>query len=79
MVKNLPEPDRFAIPPPDGGPLLPFYRDVFEAVFVLLHPFLRPKGIRRERLLEDPEVGRNQIRRACEPVPWAEVQQLGNF
>lgn len=79
MVKNLPEPDRFAISPPDGGPLLPFYRDVFEAVFVLLHPFLRPKGIMRERLLEDPEVGRNQIRRACEPVPWAEVQQLGNF
>lgn len=77
--KVLPEPDRFAIPPPGGGPLLPFYRGVFEAVFVLLHPFLRPTGMSPERFLEGPDVDRDDICRTCEAVSWAQVQQLGGF
>lgn len=77
--KVLPEPDRFAIPPPDGGPLLPFYRGVLGAVFVLLHPFLRPTGMSPERFLEGPDVDREDICRTCEAVSCAQVQQLGGF
>lgn len=78
-IRISPEPDRFAVSPPGDGPLLSFYRDVFEAVFVLLHPFLRPTGITLERFLGDPDVDRDHICRTCEAVSWAQVQQLGSF
>lgn len=78
-VRICPEPDRFAIPPSDGRPLLPFYRDVFEAVFVLLHPFLRPTGTPLERFLDGPDDDREHVCRICEAVSWAQVQQLGGF
>lgn len=78
-VRVSPEPDRFAVPPSDRRPLLPFYRDVFEAVFLLLHPFLHPTGTSPERFLEGQDVDREHICRTCEAVSWAQVQQLGGF
>ncbi len=58
---------------------MPFYQGAFEAVYVLLHPFIRPLATSAEHFRNDDSIDRATILRTCEPVTWAEVQRLTGF
>jgi hypothetical protein len=68
----LPDPDKFAVCPPDGA-IPPFYEGVFEAAYVLLNPFLRPRSPSVEIL---GDTSADEVCRNCDPVQWSEVQRL---
>jgi hypothetical protein len=68
----LPEPDKFAVCPLDGA-ILPFYEGVFEAAFVLLNPFVRPKS---SAVDIQADISAQDLCSTCDPVPWSEVQRL---
>ncbi len=68
----LPDPDKFAVCPSDGA-ILPFYDGVFEAAYVLLNPFLRPRSPSFEILAD---TSAEEVCRNCEAVRWSEVQRL---
>lgn len=71
----LPAPDLFAVCPLDG-PILPFYEGVFEAAYVLLNPFLRPRS---PSVVFSEIATAEELCRTCDPVPWSEVQRLLGF
>ena len=74
-TRVLPEPDRFATCP-DDGKILEYYRGVFEAVFVSLHPFIKPFPASRT-LFESPTLpDRATVAAHCEAVPWSAIMQL---
>ena len=77
-TRTLPEPDLYAVCP-NEGPVLSFYQGVFEAVYVLLYPFIRPTAMSSERVRTDDSIDRAAIVATCEPVTWAEVQRLTSF
>ncbi len=68
----LPPPDAFATCPTDGK-VLEYYAGAFEAVFVLLHPFIKTVSIGKERFVPSAYPGRSEIVSHCVPVSWAEV------
>ncbi len=68
----LPSPDVFATCPNDGK-ILEYYADVFEAVFVLLHPFVQAVSIEKEQFCSTTYPERAKIVSHCVPVSWAEV------
>ncbi|MDM0039671.1 DUF2711 family protein [Variovorax sp. J22G21] len=74
-----PDPDRYAVCPMDG-PVLAFYEGEFEAAYVLLNPFLRPKSTTFEvtaSALDGMSV--DELCRAFEAVRWSEVRDLCGF
>ncbi len=71
----LPDPDRFAVCPPNGA-ILPFYEGVFEAAYVLLNPFLRPRSPSVEILAD---ASAEEVCSTCDPVRWSEVQRLSGL
>jgi hypothetical protein len=71
----LPAPDKFAVCPLDGA-ILPFYEGVFEAAFVLLSPFLRPRS---PSVKIFPHTTADELCRTCDPVRWSEVQVLSGL
>jgi hypothetical protein len=68
----LPKPDAFATCPNEGK-VLEYYTGTFEAVYILLHPFIDAAGIGAERFGSAMYPTRQCIVKNCRAVPWAEV------
>jgi hypothetical protein len=68
----LPAPDTFAVGPTDGK-ILEFYAGVFEAAYVLLHPFIRAVLIEKEKFKPSTYPTRSSIVKNCEPFSWQDV------
>lgn len=67
-----PPPDTFATCPIDGK-VLEYYAGVFEAVYILLHPFIRPISIGKEQFKAGTYPTRSSIVKNCAAVSWGEV------
>jgi hypothetical protein len=79
MTKRiLPSPDIFASCPQDGK-ILEYYAGTFEAVYVSLHPFIKPISIDKAEFKPDTYPSRANIVRNCSPVSWSEVAQLAGL
>lgn len=68
----LPAPDVFATCPTDGK-VLEYYAGVFEAVYVLLHPFIKPLSIEKEEFKPGTYPTRSRIVQNCTAVSWEEI------
>jgi len=68
----LPTPDAFATCPLDGK-ILEYYDGTFEAVFVLLHPFIQAVSIGVEQFFPATYPSRAALVPNCSPVSWKEV------
>jgi hypothetical protein len=75
----IPEPNRFAVCAPADVPILSFYEGVFEAAYVIFHPFIRPVGIDKERFNPNTYPTKAELLAKCQPVKWQEVLELGNL
>lgn len=75
IERRLPEPDRYAICCPEDRPILDFYEDQFEAVFVLLHPFIRPTSIDQKLFYPGTYPSKTEILASCVGVSWDEVMK----
>jgi hypothetical protein len=69
-----PAPDIFATCP-HHGKVLEYYKGTFEAVYVSLHPFIRPVSIRKELFKPGTYPSRSVILRNCRPISWAEIAE----
>jgi hypothetical protein len=67
-----PPPDTFATCPIDGK-VLEYYAGVFEAVYILLHPFIKPISIGKEQFKPGTYPTRSSIVKNCTAVSWGEV------
>ena len=70
----LPKPDAFATCP-DEGRILEYYTGTFEAVYVLLHPFIDATRAGTAQFRPCAYPGRQFILKNCRPVSWAEVME----
>ena len=68
----LPTPDAFATCPFDGR-ILEYYAGTFEAVYVLLHPFMDATAIGTEQFKPGTYPSRACITKNCIAISWAEV------
>src|SRR5260370_21095171 len=71
----LPTPDAFATCPTEGK-LLEYYAGTFEAVYILLHPFIKSvktTSIGNEQFNPTIYPDRSTIVENCAPVSWPEV------
>jgi hypothetical protein len=68
----LPTPDVFATCPSDGK-ILEYYAGTFEAVYVVLHPFIKAVSISGDQFTPSTYPERSTIVDSCRPVSWAEV------
>ena len=76
MNKNeLPPAHKYASCPNDGI-ILDYYENVFEAVYVLLHPFIRPLSIPHDRFTPENYPSKKEIIDGCEGVSWKEIMKL---
>ncbi len=75
----FPDPDRYAICPLEG-PVLPFYDGAFEAAYVLLSPFMRPRSDTfdlTDAAREDWSA--DELCQTFESVRWSQVRDLCGF
>ncbi len=70
----LPAPDIFATCPQEGK-ISDYYAGTFDAVYVLLHPFIKVVAIGAEQFRPPRYPSRSSIVRTCTPVSWAEAAQ----
>lgn len=75
IERILPEPDHFATCPVDGN-ILSYYETLFDSVFVLLHPFVRPVAISKEIFKPGTYPDTLTIANGCEAVRWSEIMLL---
>jgi len=68
----LPTPEIFATCPREGK-ILEYYAGTFEAVYILLHPFIRPVSIQKEQFKPATYPSRSSIVKNCVSVSWEEV------
>ena len=68
----LPAPDHFATCPYEGS-ILEYYAGTFEAVYILLYPFIRVVSIETAQFVPATYPSRTSIVKNCAPVSWAEV------
>jgi hypothetical protein len=68
----LPAPDLYASCPYEGG-VLEYYEGTFEAVYILLHPFIRAVSIETSLFMPETYPGPASLLKNCKPVSWAEV------
>jgi len=68
----LPVPDASATCPTEGK-VLKYYEGVFEAAYVLLHPFIKPVSVGKEQFKPETYPTRSSIAKKCEAVSWQEV------
>lgn len=71
----LPTPEKFASCPYDEK-VLPFYEGQFEAVFVMLHPFLKPTKLDIERFCPENWPTKQEIIDGCSAISWQEILKL---
>ncbi|WP_341893273.1 hypothetical protein, partial [Variovorax sp. YR752] len=75
----FPDPDRYAICPLEG-PVLPFYDGAFEAAYVLLSPFMRPKSTTFDLTNAAREDwSADELCQTFESVRWSQVRDLCGF
>ena len=75
----LPSPDIYASCP-DDGKILSYYSEQFEVVYIVLHPFLRPKSDRIEYLkTKEDWFSDSQILQWFDPVGWTEFLHLSGI
>ena len=74
----LPKPARYASCPYDGR-ILEYYKGQFDNVFLLLHPFLSPRGINIKRFSQKNWPSNHDIIKGCEAVPWEKILELTNM
>ena len=75
----LPSPDIYASCPYDGK-ILSYYREQFEAVYIVLHPFLRPKSVQiKYPKTEEEWFDDRQILQWFDPVSWTEFLHLSGI
>lgn len=65
--------ERFATYPYNGR-ILEYYAGVFESVYVMLHPFVRPTSLSREQLFQPYSLSWAETIAGCEPVRWEEAR-----
>ena len=70
LERILPVPDTFATCPTEGK-VLEYYQGIFEAVYVLLHPFTKPLG--KEQFKPGTYPTRSSIVKNSVAVSWQEV------
>lgn len=69
----MPTPDIYASCPSDG-PVLEYYGGVFDAVYVLLSPFIQPVGIPLDRFSPNTYPERKELCAGCNPIAWESVR-----
>src|SRR5690606_10908581 len=69
----LPQPDAFATAPPADVSILEHYAGIFEAVYVLLHPFIDAAEVRTEQFKPGTYPNRKFIAANCRAVSWADI------
>lgn len=74
----LPTPEKFASCPYDEK-ILPFYEGQFDSVYVLLHPFLKPKEMDIELFYSSEWLTKQETIDTCEPISWYEVLKLAKL
>ncbi|GAA0769832.1 DUF2711 domain-containing protein [Ideonella azotifigens] len=75
----LPAPDLYAVCPL-RGPILPFYEGVFEAAYIILNPFMRPRPSSVGPSVEMmADLSADKLCRAYEPVSWAQILELSGL
>jgi hypothetical protein len=77
-ARILPAPEPFAVCPQDGK-ILEFYAGTFEAVFISLHPFLRPTSIDVATFRPGNYPKRSDVAAHCDRILWSEVARLANL
>lgn len=79
MTKRvLPEPDKYASCP-GAGKILPHYKDQFDSVYILLHPFLKPHQIDLKMFYPTTWPSKQEIIDGCDAVTWSEVLSISDF
>lgn len=74
----LPPPEKFASCPSDEK-ILAFYEGQFEAVYVLLHPFLKPDNLDLARFTPNNWPTKLEIIDGCSSMSWNEVLKLAGL
>jgi len=69
----LPQPDVFATAPPEDTSILEHYAGTFEAVYILLHPFIDASEVGTEQFKPGTYPNRQFIAKNCRAVSWAEI------
>jgi len=72
--RRMPEPDIYASCPSDGN-VLAYYAGMFDSVYVLLSPFIKPITIPKDRFCPATYPDRQEICAGCEPVSWEVVRE----
>ncbi len=78
VARRLPERHKYASCPYDGK-ILQYYKDQFESVFVMLHPFFNPKNIELEAFYDEKWPTKAEIVEGGEPVLWSRILTLTGF
>jgi hypothetical protein len=73
--QTQPSPTLRAMCPTDGK-ILAFYEGLFEAVYILLHPFIKADSIDPNRFYPESYPTKAEILANCSPVSWSEVIRL---
>lgn len=73
--RRLPEPDLFASCPYDG-PILPYYQGQFDAVYALLHPFIRAVSLDKELFYPETYPSKSEILTKCRRASWSDIIDL---
>ncbi len=77
--KRVPPPsDKFASCPNDGN-ILEFYKGKFEAVYVLLHPFIKSDVIDWDKITPQTYPSKNEIMEKCISVTWQDILKITLF
>lgn len=64
---------------PNGGKILTYFEGLYEAVYILLHPFIKPFGIPPNRFEVSPYPSKKEILRNCDLINWNQVLKMSTF
>ena len=78
-AKNVPPGLPVSLRCPQDGKILAHFAGEYDATYVALSPFIRPRLIPAERFRPDTYPDHRTIVADCVPVCWAEVQRLAGF
>lgn len=68
----LPPSDLYASCPQDGL-ILEYYAGIFEWVYIILNPFIKPVQLSFEQFNKESYPTRKEIQKGCETVSWSQV------
>ncbi|WP_430787553.1 DUF2711 family protein [Virgibacillus flavescens] len=78
-TKAIPAPHRYAVCAEVGMPIKEFYKDEFEEVFIIFHPFIKPKTIDFELFIPDTFPDGNAIIEHCDRIKWKEFLKISGI